>query len=95
MKYFSEALFEACQKVKFTNTYKYVVSISRPIEFMHIDLFGPLKTAFVNGKKYGLVIVDDYNRWTWVKLLRHKDEPCSVLSTFCSEVQNEKYFKIV
>nr|GFD40987.1 putative ribonuclease H-like domain-containing protein [Tanacetum cinerariifolium] len=28
----------------------------------------------VNGKKYILVIVDDYSRFTWVKFLRLKDE---------------------
>ncbi|GJW34197.1 retrovirus-related pol polyprotein from transposon TNT 1-94 [Tanacetum coccineum] len=30
--------------------------------------------ASVNGKKYILVIVDDYSRFTWVKCLRSKDE---------------------
>ncbi|GJZ08294.1 retrovirus-related pol polyprotein from transposon TNT 1-94 [Tanacetum coccineum] len=28
----------------------------------------------INGKKYILVIVDDYSRFTWVKFLRSKDE---------------------
>ena len=54
-----------------------------------------MKTASVSGKKYGLVIVDDYNRWTWVKFLRHKDESHSVFASFCSQVQNEKSCKIV
>lgn len=46
-------------------------------------------------KNYGLVTVDVYNRWTWVKLLRHKDESHSVFATFCSQVQNEKALTIV
>ena len=54
-----------------------------------------MKTASVNGKKYGLVMVDDYSRWTWVKLLKHKDESYSVFACFCSQVQNEKDCKIV
>ena len=65
------------------------------MELLHIDLFGPVKTASINGKKYGLVIVDDYSRWTWVKFLKHKDESHSVFSTFCSQVQTEKDCKIV
>ena len=74
---------------------KNVVSTSKPLELLHIDLFGPVKTASVSGKKYGLVIVDDYSRWTWVKFLRHKDESHSVFSTLCNQVQNEKEFRIV
>nr|GEZ02571.1 retrovirus-related Pol polyprotein from transposon TNT 1-94 [Tanacetum cinerariifolium] len=41
---------------------------------LHMDLYGPMRVASVNGKKYILVIVDDYSRFTWVKCLRAKDE---------------------
>ncbi|GKD59831.1 retrovirus-related pol polyprotein from transposon TNT 1-94, partial [Tanacetum coccineum] len=33
---------------------------------LHIDLCGPISVARVNGKKYILIIVDDYSRFTWV-----------------------------
>ncbi|GJU74457.1 hypothetical protein Tco_1265862 [Tanacetum coccineum] len=36
------------------------------------DLCGPMRVASVNGKKYILVIVDDYSRFTQVKFLRGK-----------------------
>ncbi|GJT55919.1 retrovirus-related pol polyprotein from transposon TNT 1-94 [Tanacetum coccineum] len=39
-----------------------------------MDLCGPMRVTSVNGKKYILVIVDDYPRFTWVKCLRSKDE---------------------
>ena len=42
-----------------------------------------------------MVIVDDYNRWTWVKFLKHKDESHSVFFDLCIQVQNEKYFRII
>nr|GEU48378.1 hypothetical protein [Tanacetum cinerariifolium] len=42
--------------------------------FLHMDLCGPICVESVNGKKYILVIVDDYSRFTWVKCLRSKDE---------------------
>ncbi|GJR05592.1 retrovirus-related pol polyprotein from transposon TNT 1-94 [Tanacetum coccineum] len=41
---------------------------------LHMDLCGPMRVASVNGKKYTLVIVDDYSRFTCVKCLRSKDE---------------------
>ncbi|GJR03606.1 retrovirus-related pol polyprotein from transposon TNT 1-94 [Tanacetum coccineum] len=37
---------------------------------LHMDLCGPMRVASVNGKKYILIIVDDYSRFTWVKCLR-------------------------
>ncbi|WJX18836.1 hypothetical protein P8452_08595 [Trifolium repens] len=74
---------------------KNIVSTSRPLELLHIDLFGPVSTASINGKKYGLVIVDDYSRWTWVKFLRVKDDAYDVFTIFCTQVQNEKSLKIL
>ncbi|GJW51234.1 retrovirus-related pol polyprotein from transposon TNT 1-94 [Tanacetum coccineum] len=41
---------------------------------LHIDLCGPMRVASINGKRYILVIVDDYSRFTWVRFLRTKDE---------------------
>ena len=59
--------------MKFSFKAKDIVFTSRPLELLHIDLFGPVSTASLYGSKYGLVIVDDYCRWTWVKFLRSKD----------------------
>ncbi|GJZ35841.1 retrovirus-related pol polyprotein from transposon TNT 1-94 [Tanacetum coccineum] len=39
-----------------------------------MDLCGLMRVASVNGKKYILVIMDDYSRFTWVKFLASKDE---------------------
>ena len=91
-------LCEAWQKGKFAKPAfksKNVVSTFNPLELLHIDLFGPVKTASVSGKKYGLVIVDDYSRWTWVKLLRYKDDSHFVFVAFCNQVQNQKYLRTV
>ncbi|GJV54190.1 retrovirus-related pol polyprotein from transposon TNT 1-94 [Tanacetum coccineum] len=41
---------------------------------LHMDLCGPMRVASINGKRYTLVIVDDYSRFTWVKIFRTKDE---------------------
>ncbi|GKA08723.1 retrovirus-related pol polyprotein from transposon TNT 1-94 [Tanacetum coccineum] len=41
---------------------------------LYTDLCGPMRVASINRKKYILVIVDNYSRFTWVRFLRTKDE---------------------
>nr|GFB44170.1 copia protein [Tanacetum cinerariifolium] len=54
---------------------------------LHMDLFGPMHTESVNGKKYILVIVDDYSRFTWVNFLRSKDEAPDFIIKFLKMIQ--------
>ncbi|GJZ28233.1 retrovirus-related pol polyprotein from transposon TNT 1-94 [Tanacetum coccineum] len=54
---------------------------------LHMDLCGPMRVASVNGKKYILVIVDDYSRFTWVKCLRSKDEAAAFIINFLKMIQ--------
>nr|GEV09899.1 hypothetical protein [Tanacetum cinerariifolium] len=52
------------------------------------DLQGnDLLVASINGKKYILVIVDDYSRYTWTLFLRSKDETPEVLKEFLTMIQ--------
>ncbi|GJZ65681.1 retrovirus-related pol polyprotein from transposon TNT 1-94 [Tanacetum coccineum] len=47
---------------------------------LHMDLCGPMRVASINRKRYILVIVDDYSRFTWVKFLKIKDEaPATII----------------
>ncbi|KAJ9544520.1 LOW QUALITY PROTEIN: hypothetical protein OSB04_024227 [Centaurea solstitialis] len=36
-----------------------------PLSRIHMDLCGPMKTVSLAGRKYVLVIVDDFSRYTW------------------------------
>ncbi|GJX18541.1 retrovirus-related pol polyprotein from transposon TNT 1-94 [Tanacetum coccineum] len=54
---------------------------------LHMDLCGPMRIASVNGKKYILIIVDDYSRFTWVKFLRSKDEAPDFIIKFLKMIQ--------
>nr|GEX49874.1 hypothetical protein [Tanacetum cinerariifolium] len=54
---------------------------------MHLDLCGPMRVESLNGKKYILVIVDDYSRFTWVKCLRSKDEAPDFIIKFLKMIQ--------
>ncbi|GKE39740.1 integrase, catalytic region, zinc finger, CCHC-type containing protein [Tanacetum coccineum] len=52
-----------------------------------MDLCGPMRVASINGKKYILVIVDDYSRYTWVYFLRTKDKAPDMIIDFVNQVQ--------
>nr|GEX36435.1 putative ribonuclease H-like domain-containing protein [Tanacetum cinerariifolium] len=66
---------------------KITPSSKRRLQLLHMDLCGPMRVASINGKKYVLVIVDDYSRYTWTHFLRSKDETPEVLIDFLKLVQ--------
>ncbi|GJZ51322.1 integrase, catalytic region, zinc finger, CCHC-type containing protein [Tanacetum coccineum] len=57
------------------------------LELLHMDLCGPMWVASINGKKYILVIVDDYSRYTWVYFLHSKDETPEIIKKFIAQTQ--------
>ena len=78
-------LYEACQQEKQIKTSfksKDVVSTTRPLQLLHMDLFRTTQTLSLEGKKYGFAIVDDYSRYTWVYFLAHKHESFKVIKIF-------------
>nr|GFB03372.1 retrovirus-related Pol polyprotein from transposon TNT 1-94 [Tanacetum cinerariifolium] len=46
-----------------------------------------MRVASINGKKYILVIVDDYSRYTWTLFLHSKNETPKVLKDFLTLIQ--------
>ncbi|GJX80389.1 retrovirus-related pol polyprotein from transposon TNT 1-94 [Tanacetum coccineum] len=77
LKFEKDHLCFACQlgkSKKYTHKPKSENTIMEVLHTLHIDLCGPMRVQSINGKKYILVIMDDYSRFTWVKFLRSKDE---------------------
>jgi len=70
------------------------VFTNQALQLLHMDLFGPTKTQNIGGKKYCLVIVDDYSRFTWVYFMASKSEAFSYFSKFSKKVQKEKGYAI-
>nr|GEU28951.1 hypothetical protein [Tanacetum cinerariifolium] len=66
---------------------KITPSSKRRLQLLHMDLCGPMRVESINGKKYVLVIVDDFSRYTWTHFLRSKDETPEVLIDFLRLVQ--------
>jgi len=68
LKFERNKLCGACQMGKQTKSSFEpinIVSTTRPLELLHMDLFGPSRTMSLGGNYYGIVIVDYYSRFTW------------------------------
>jgi hypothetical protein len=63
------AACQAGKQVRTSHPSKNVTTTSRPLELLHMDLFGPVAYLSISGSKYGLVIVDDCSRFTQVFFL--------------------------
>ena len=72
-----DGLCDSCQKAKQRKSSfksKSEISVLKPNHLLHVDLFGPVNVPSLGRKKYALVIVDEYTRYTWVYFLAKKDE---------------------
>ncbi|GJR31195.1 retrovirus-related pol polyprotein from transposon TNT 1-94 [Tanacetum coccineum] len=90
LKYVKDQLCSSCKVSKSKRSsfkIKIVPSSKGRLNLLHMDLCGPMRVASINGKKYILVIVDDYSRYTWTLFLRSKDETPEVLKEFLTMIQ--------
>nr|GEZ99287.1 hypothetical protein [Tanacetum cinerariifolium] len=90
LKYEKDHLCSACQQGKSKKHTHKPKAENTNVEVqntLHMDLCGLMRVQTINGKKYILVIVDDYSRFTWVKFLRSKDETPDVVIKFITQIQ--------
>ncbi|GJR15386.1 retrovirus-related pol polyprotein from transposon TNT 1-94 [Tanacetum coccineum] len=90
LKFKKDHLCSACQlgkSKKHTHTPKTENTNLEVLNTLHMDLYGPMSVQTINGKKYILVIVDDYSRFTWVKFLRLKNETPKFVINFLKQIQ--------
>ncbi|GKD94136.1 retrovirus-related pol polyprotein from transposon TNT 1-94 [Tanacetum coccineum] len=89
LKFVKDHLCSSCElgkaKRKFFHI-KTTLSSKRRLQLLHMDLCGLMRVESINGKKYVLVIVDDYSRYTRTHFLRSKDETPAVLIDFLTLV---------
>ena len=71
------------KQVKSSFHHNKVVTTSKPLQLLHIDLFGPIRTISFGGKSFTFVIVDDFSRSTWIFLLAHRNKGFDLFSSFC------------
>jgi len=89
LKFEKDHVCDACQLGKQTRSSfkgKDIVSTSKPLQLLHMDLFGLTRTASIGGKRYAFVIIDDFSRFTWVMFLIHKNEAFTNFEVFYRRV---------
>nr|GEZ35549.1 hypothetical protein [Tanacetum cinerariifolium] len=92
LKFEKDLLCSACamgKSTRKTHKPKSEDTNQEKLYLLHMDLCGPMRVESVNGKKYILVIVDDYSQFTWVKFLRSKDETLDFIIKFLKMIQAE------
>jgi hypothetical protein len=93
LNFSKDRVCEACQLGKqIKRSFKpiNVVSTTKPLELIHMDLVGPIRTTSIGGKKYFLTMVDDYSRYTWVSFITHKNEAFNMFVKIVIRIQKEQ-----
>ncbi|GJU93502.1 retrovirus-related pol polyprotein from transposon TNT 1-94 [Tanacetum coccineum] len=95
---FDQHFCDACKMGKqahASHKAKNIVSTTRCLELLHMDLFGPSAVRSYGGNRYTLVIVDDYSRYTWTRFLKDKTEAFDQFEIFSRKIQNQLGCSIV
>ncbi|GJY53063.1 retrovirus-related pol polyprotein from transposon TNT 1-94 [Tanacetum coccineum] len=97
MKFEKDHLCSACEQGKIHRKHhksKTAFASNKPLYLLHMDLCGPMRVKSINGKRYVLVVVADYSRYTWVFFLHSKDEASEnkTLAKFFDEVGISQQF---
>ncbi|GJW12034.1 retrovirus-related pol polyprotein from transposon TNT 1-94 [Tanacetum coccineum] len=98
LKYVKDQLCSSCEMSKAKRSSfksKVVPSSKGRLNLLHMDLCGPMRVTSINRKKYILVIVDDYSRYTWTLFLRSKDETPEVLKDFLTMIQRNLQAQVI
>ena len=78
--------FQLGKQIKSPHPKLNVVATSRPLELLHVDLMGPTRTESMGGKRYIMVVIDDFSRYSWVEFLREKSEACDKMERLCKRL---------
>nr|GEV42496.1 reverse transcriptase domain-containing protein [Tanacetum cinerariifolium] len=90
LKFEKDHLYSACamgKSKKQSHKPKYEDTNQEKLYLLHMDLCGPMRVASINEKKYILVIMDDYSRFTWMKFLASKYEAPNFIITHLKMIQ--------
>ncbi|GJU60647.1 retrovirus-related pol polyprotein from transposon TNT 1-94 [Tanacetum coccineum] len=88
-KYHKEHLCPSCEQGKSkraSHPPKPIPNSKQRLHLLHMDLCSPMRIASINGKRYVLVIVDNYSHYTWVIFLRSKDKAPEEIKTFLKKI---------
>ena len=92
-----DGLCDACQKGKQRKASfkkKLETIIDESLQLLHMDLFGPVNVLSIARKRYCLVIVDDFSKFSWVYFLGSKDEASEIIINHIRQVNNHPDLKV-
>lgn len=61
----------------------------RPLELVHTDVCGPMRTPTPSNNRYFILFIDDYSRMTWVYFLRERSEVFNIFKKFKNMVEKQ------
>ena len=98
LKYQKDEICDPCAKGKHVmSSFKptNVVTTSKPLELIHMDLCGPMRIQNRSGKWYVFVIIDDYSRFTWTLFLISKDEAFNEFLSFANKIEKSSNNQLI
>nr|GEV86718.1 hypothetical protein [Tanacetum cinerariifolium] len=92
----SDNVHESCllgkmTKLPFTGTYERGEGL---LDLVHTDVCGPFRSATKDGKHYYVMFTDDFSRYGYVYLIKHKSDNFEVFKRYQNEVENQLGKKI-
>lgn len=63
---------------------------SSPFSLIHSDVWGPAQVVSIFGFRYSISFIDDCTRYTWIYLLKSRDEVPSIVKIFHKKVLTPK-----
>ncbi|GJU76400.1 retrotransposon protein, putative, ty1-copia subclass [Tanacetum coccineum] len=64
------------------------------LDLVHTDVCGPFRSATKDGKRYYVTFTDDFSRYGYVYLIKHKSNTFEVFKRYQNEVENQLGRKI-
>jgi transposase InsO family protein len=68
---------------------------TRPLEYLHVDLCGPISNPSVSGHRYFLRAVDGFSHFVWIRFLAFKSDVNKTLRELFLKIENESNNSIV
>jgi hypothetical protein len=90
-----ESVYDACQQGKCHQLpYPVSTSISKaPLELIFYDVWGPACDSIERYKSY-VIFIDDYSKFTWIFLLKHKFEVFQKFQNHVEKLFNKKILTV-
>ena len=60
------------------------------LDLVHADICGPMFTSARGGYEYFITFIDDYSRYAYVYLMRHKSETFKIFKEYKAKVENHR-----